>query len=48
MGGWQIVLVLTAVFSVLNTEIFRLEAKTKRLFHCVRNSIIISVVLVIL
>jgi hypothetical protein len=41
MGGRQIVLVfLTAGFSVLNTEIFWLEAKTKRLFHCVRNSIV--------
>ncbi len=45
MGGRQIVLVLTAGFSVLNTGIFWLEAKTKRLFHCVRNSIVVVVVL---
>jgi hypothetical protein len=32
MGGRQIVLVLTAGFSVLNTGIFWREAKTKRLF----------------
>jgi hypothetical protein len=32
MGGRQIVLVSTAGFSVLNTEIFWREAKTKRLF----------------
>jgi hypothetical protein len=32
MGGRQIVLVLTAGFSVLNTEIFWLEAKTTDFF----------------
>jgi hypothetical protein len=32
MGGRQIVLVSTAGFSVLNTGIFRREAKTKRVF----------------
>jgi hypothetical protein len=32
MGSRQIVLVLTAGFSFLNTEIFWREAKTKRLF----------------
>ncbi len=32
MGSRQIVLVLTAGFSVLNTGIFWREAKTKRLF----------------
>jgi hypothetical protein len=32
MGRRQIVLVSTAVFSVLNTGIFWREAKTKRLF----------------
>jgi hypothetical protein len=32
MGGRQIVLVLTAGFSVLNTGIFWQEAKMKRIF----------------
>jgi hypothetical protein len=32
MGGRQIVLISTAGFSFLNTEIFWREAETKRLF----------------